>query len=508
MTSKSEILDRLPPSCPDAERAVIAGIISDPKQVASVAPILRPEDFHSHANGVIYRNCLELVNGDGKALDIILLEQRLAAQGILKDIGGAAYLAELRMGRGAPSLAPNYAKLVRGDAQKRELIAAGLELVQGAHDPRADVTGIRQTALERIQAIGCDAQMIGDPMLTRLDSITPKLVRPLWPRRFYLGKLGMSTGHPGLGKSLITLDMTARITTGRPWPDDPATPTEPGDVLLITCEDDPEDTIVPRLIAARADLSRVHILRGVHWYDSEARKAVDRAFSLDRDIDAMRKALDALPKCRMIVFDPITAYLGRIDSHKAAEVRSVLSPLAELAAEREVAVSLVNHLNKGTGPALTRSMGSIAFIASVRVAWGIVRDEENPARRLMLPIKNNLAPDNLGGLAYEIQATPEGLPVITWDARPVHRDVDEALAPDQQGDRSERREAREWLRELLGDGPLPAKEIEKLGKESGHSLRTLQRVKNELDVLSHKEGIGLTSSWVWSLPTPQEGQKW
>ena len=99
---------------------------------------------------------------------------------------------------------------------------------------------------------------------------------------------------------------------------------------------------------------------------------------------------------RIIIVDPITAYITGGDSHVTSEVRGLLAPLAELAARRGVAILGVSHLNKGSGAAMYRTTGSLAWVAAARAVWAVGRDQENPERIIMLPVKMNLTKDRTG----------------------------------------------------------------------------------------------------------------
>ena len=146
----------------------------------------------------------------------------------------------------------------------------------------------------------------------------------------------------------------------------------------------------------------------------------------------------------MIVIDPISAYLDGTESHNNAEVRAVLAPLAKLAAEVGAAVVCVTHLNKGSqSSALYRATGSLAFVAAARAAYAVTKDKDNPSRRLILPMKNNLAPDT-SGIAYAVVA-PQGIPIVAWEPTPVTITADEALS-------SEQREPTRTTREPNGRG--------------------------------------------------------
>ncbi len=159
--------------------------------------------------------------------------------------------------------------------------------------------------------------------------VAPQPVRWLWRERFAIGKLAMVSGDGGLGKSFMTLDWAARVSRGTVWPD--GSPNDQGGVLLVSCEDDAADTVRPRLDAADADVANI--------------------FHVDEidltNIPALKAAIMRVPNCRLCVIDPVSAYLGKTDSHSNAEVRAFLKPLGLLAAELGVAIVCVNHLSQG-----------------------------------------------------------------------------------------------------------------------------------------------------------------
>ena len=116
---------------------------------------------------------------------------------------------------------------------------------------------------------------------------------------------------------------------------------------------------------------------------------------------------------------------------RTADVRGLLAPLSELAQRRQVAVVGVNHLNKSAagGPAMYRTMGSLAFVAAARAAWAVVKDKQDGGKRLFLPIKNNLAAD-IAGLSYTV-VEQDGHPCLAWSPDAVTVSVDEAMATDK-----------------------------------------------------------------------------
>jgi putative DNA primase/helicase len=199
-----------------------------------------------------------------------------------------------------------------------------------------------------------------------------------------------------------------------------------------------------------------------------------------------------------VVIDPISAYCGRTDSHKNADVRGLLGPLSELAQKMRVAVVAVTHLNKSGGKAMYRAMGSLAFVAAARSAWAVVKDKEEPRRRLVLPIKCNLAPD-ITGLSYQV-IEQCGAPCLAWSSEPVNIAVDEALADEEDRQDRDRDDAKKWLQQVLADGPVAQKELKRQATEAGLAFRTVRRAKDAIKVVVYKEGFGEGAHWLWSLP--------
>jgi RecA-family ATPase len=151
-----------------------------------------------------------------------------------------------------------------------------------------------------------------------------------WTGRIPKGATTLFVGNPGVGKTFVTHYITARCTKGLPLPDDDGS-VEPGEVIIMSCEDSLAQTIRPRLDAAGADVSKVFFIRGVQETDPETGKKYERSVRLDIDIERIKSLLEQRPQVRLVVIDPISEYLGKTDSHKNAEVRSILSPLSALA---------------------------------------------------------------------------------------------------------------------------------------------------------------------------------
>lgn len=235
---------------------------------------------------------------------------------------------------------------------------------------------------------------------------------------FPLGKLSLVVGVPGLGKSFLTLDMAARVSTGTPWPESRDTPNPVGHVLLLNGEDGLADTIRPRLDAAEADVSRITTIEGVQHAAGEPYAI----FKLDRDMHPLESLIQRTQP-RLVVIDPLSCFLGKVDSHRDAELRGVLAPLADLADRYRCAVVVVSHLNKKQGgQAIERIQGSIGFVGAARAAWLIAKDRSDHERRLFLPVKMNVA-KRAKGFAFSII---DGR--VHWHSGCVDTGADEALA--------------------------------------------------------------------------------
>jgi putative DNA primase/helicase len=373
----------------------------------------------------------------------------------------------------------------------RERLISHFQLTDDAHE---------HLESKILAAASATSVVLAECSIVRLSDVQPEQVEWLWHERIAIGKLTLVVGDPGLGKSFVTLDMAARVSRGAPWPDKPGVKQPAGDVILLGAEDDLADTVRPRLDAHEADVSRIIAIKGTKFADEADDQ--ERMVNLATDLDSIRRVIQSANNPRAIIIDPVSAYLGKTDSHKNAEVRAVLSPLATLAAELRVAVIAVSHLRKGEGQALYRTMGSLAFIAAARSAWVVCQDAADPKRRLLLPLKSNIAPD-VGGLAFAIM--PHGFdsqPVLCWEASAVTTAADDAIGHGRRKhgpEPSEREDAAGWLREQLAEGPRPKPEIVAEGDGYGYSERTLRRAFKDIGGASKVSGFPAVAVWSLSL---------
>jgi hypothetical protein len=348
------------------------------------------------------------------------------------------------------------------------------------------------------------------PRIVMADQVEARTREWLWPKRIVLGGVNMLVGLPDHGKSLISLDIAARISRGACWPDC-GEPAPLGGVIILSGEDDPETTIRPRLDAAGADCARIALLRGVGYQGT-----IDdgnRLVQLDTDIAQVEAATQNVADCRLLIVDPVSAYMGSADDHKNAQVRGVLSKLSDLAARLRLAVLLISHPPKQEYQhAVHRVSGSQAYAAHARMvwmaAWNTVQGEDGKPRkrRIIVLAKGNLT-DQRTGLEYRITRrdgeNPE--PHIEWLSEPVELTADDALSDTRgkPGPRSTKlAEAMDWLREVLENGPQLATDVEAKARDAGIAKSTLDRAKRDLKVESYR--IETPGPWYWILPNPKD----
>jgi putative DNA primase/helicase len=328
----------------------------------------------------------------------------------------------------------------------------------------------------------------------------------LWENRFALGKLSLIVGLPDEGKGQLLSYIAATATTAGLWPcNEGRAPL--GNVLMFTDEDDPHDTVVPRLAAAGADLDRVEIVRMVRDNNK------DRIFNLMTDLELLRRKIIEIGNVNLVQIDPISAYLGigKIDSFRTTDVRAVLAPLVNLAAELHVAIIAVMHFNKklDVTNALLRISDSLAFGAVARGVYAIIDDAEHD-RKLIVRAKNNIAAKTAKTLAFRFTAREVGTdrrsgkpilaPYIVFDPQYVDVSAVEAMqaAADNKSPGA-RDAAKKLLGEMLANGPTPRTEIEEAADNNGITRRTLFRAKDELGIVA-KKSHSANGPWTWELP--------
>ena len=332
------------------------------------------------------------------------------------------------------------------------------------------------------------------PVVTTMDTVEAQPITWLWWPYIGVGKLCMLDGDPGVGKSLLMTQIAASLSRGDPLPDQQGQPTLPTDsphaTLLLSTEDGLADTLKPRLVAAAADCSKVHVLTGRLGPEEEF-----HTFTLQH-IGVLETAIKSY-RPRLVVIDPIQAYLGPIDMHRANETRPLLQALTRLAEQYHCAIVCIRHPSKpgqGTGKAIHRGLGSVDFIGAARTGLFVEQHPVDPGKGLLCQHKSNLGP--LG--QTQIFSKSEGQ--FHWCG--VTRLPVELIAGDRRGpDPMAFIEAFCWLEQRLAEGRTwPASDIETEALEQDHKKDTIRRAKKALGVVSTKMAGSSEGGWTWRLP--------
>lgn len=351
--------------------------------------------------------------------------------------------------------------------------------------------------LDEVKAAICKPQKFQKGVsLVRASDINPEPIKWLWDGWLAAGKLHIMAGAPGTGKTTISMAIAATLTTGGCFPD--GSPAKQGDVLIWSGEDDPKDTLIPRLMAAGADRTRVHIVDGV------VEQGLKRSFDPATDTGKLR---DVMPvNARLIIVDPIVSAIAG-DSHKNAEVRRGLQPLVDLAAQHNCAILGITHFSKGTGgrDPVERLTGSQAFGALARTVFVAAKhqDEEGESKRIFCKAKSNIASDK-GGFEYSLTQIKlqQGIETsaIIWGER-LEGSARELLSQAEEFDEdgSSKTDAKRYLKDLLSDGPMLVRDVLKDAEQFGYSKRKMQRTADAIGVKKNK--VGMTGPWQWELPT-------
>jgi putative DNA primase/helicase len=344
------------------------------------------------------------------------------------------------------------------------------------------------------------APVLDGVVLVNGADLTPEPIAWLWPEWLALGKMHLLAGAPGQGKTTIAIGFAATVTIGGRWPD--GSRCDAGNVLIWSGEDDPADTLLPRLLAAGGDRSRIYFVQGSRINGELL------SFDPARDMQALEAQAERIGNVRLIIVDPVVSAVTG-DSHKNTETRRALQPLVDLAGRMNAALLGITHFSKGGqgGDPAQRVLGSVAFTAVARVVLvaAKVKADDGDDRRILARGKSNIGPDD-GGFEYHLEQS-EPIPGIhasrvLWGT-PVQGSARDLLTDptEQDGeDKSAVDSACDFLAEVLKDGITPCKTIQAEGKDAGISWASIRRAADTLEVGKTKGANG----WYWKLP--QRGQ--
>jgi len=346
--------------------------------------------------------------------------------------------------------------------------------------------------------------------------LLPVDVKWLIPGWLPAGKVSVLFGEPGVGKSMLALEIVARLSTGRPMPQfdpphshsmpntqypipntnslSPACPEgtggspsppvpcdRPRRSLLLCAEDGAASTVKPRLEAAGAECSSVHIFQdgGHNAFPDHLHEHI----------------LDCDPA--LVVIDPLTAYLDRLDLHSDQHMRRLFTILTAVAGLTGAAILLIHHQNRRSGgAAVLRCAGSTAIAACARSVMAVARDPEDASSRILVHVKANLCP-RAPSLRFHLHEDGPHTR-IAWDGIAEGASADSLLGARQDLDGALLTAAL-FLKETLASGPMPSRELEELATAQGIAMATYNRARAQITRASRVGGVGSEGAWITSL---------
>lgn len=347
---------------------------------------------------------------------------------------------------------------------------------------------------------GPGADQEGDPEPeaeagTPLSKFERKPVHWLMEGYIPLERESLITGELDVGKSTLQAELAARVSTGAGWPLNIRSDIKgPRYAIITTHEDEPEDTILPRVISAGGNPELVIILATV------PSKRSPRPLIFPEDLDIVRKTIKRVGAALWEI-DPLTGFLDNsVDMYKDSSVRRFLYEIRSLAKETGTAVSYVHHLNKNEDASYkNRLTGAAAWIAVPRYGLLVAENQDNSNERIVAPVKGNLkrrAPSLLYGLGEDEQ----GIVRIDWKGFSPYTAGELLTRGRGNGEAVKLEEAKTFLHCCLAGGPRPRKEVEAEAEARGIAFATLRRAYDAIGIVPSWEGRGPGGVSMWGLP--------
>lgn len=326
-----------------------------------------------------------------------------------------------------------------------------------------------------------------------LSLVTPRQQEWLWPGVLPFAELSIVGGPPGCGKSQIMAATTATVTKGGAWPANSGK-CEKGGVILLDAEDSIEKTIVPRLMAAGADLSHVFCMTGYQCRNNmgdETRRSIDLRWDLPAIAERIKYLSTTGVIVRLVILDPLPSYMS-VDANNNTEVRTQLEALARFAEKQNVSVVGIMHTNKSVfgvgGNPLEKIAGAGAFGQVPRAAWMVLKDEHEPEIRYFLPLKLNTAADTSGftgqikGEKLELECGPIDTSRFVFSADRSKKTLAELLSNRPAKKETKEQRVVEYMRARLIDAPTDVEDIMKECKDGEDATRSIvYRAKSRVE---------------------------
>ncbi len=363
--------------------------------------------------------------------------------------------------------------------------------------------------------VSTHTKLDGDEMVTsRMTVIEGNAVKPVaidwwWEERFALGKIAWLAGLPGAGKTMVMLDTAARISRGTDFPDKTKNKLGPRRVLIAMSEDGIEDTIVPRLIAAGADMNFITFL------DRVVSDVEDRTPNLEDDLGHLRNALTKYTDAALLIMDPMTAYFGSdVNINVDKEVRPIMTGLKKLCEEFKIGFMGVIHNNKqNDANSIQRILGASSVVGAARSVYGCSTDPDDKTKRYFSWIKGNCSAQTKG-IEYTVTTVviDGGIkaPIVVWGDETD--ETAETILKRERDSKYERKDNKQInLAEglvpmfLKGKGAVFSTDLYAAAEAEGISIHAVKRAISTTfsnDVLTAKDGK--TGKWTVRWKTPEQ----
>lgn len=338
-----------------------------------------------------------------------------------------------------------------------------------------------------------------DIELVSIAHTKPEPIRWLWPNYLAKGKVHILSGMAGTGKTTLAIGLAATVSTGGYFPDGEPCKTK-GNIIIWSAEDDINDTLSPRILAAGADQYKVFCINcKVNPITFEK-----VPFDISQDIPLLNKQVKDIGGIDLFIIDPIVSAV-RGDMHRANDVRYALQPLVDFAQHNNCAVLGITHFSKNTSGKnpLERVTGSQAFGALARIVLVAAKEKDGQTRVLAIA-KSNIGQDN-GGVHYHLEQVTlnNGInaskvvwgEVLEGNATDILNDLEQP-----EGDQRENNEPSEVLKELLIHGKMLLGDVKQLMKNNGFTDKQLRTARKKLGVKSIREGFSKEMKTYLALP--------